>query len=84
MVDREIIERFVNEMRRRYAEQIAAVSLPNGTREYVEALLERGDPETIEFLLKLSYLMGLHTGFAAANAGARSPDPEPGRGPLQA
>ena len=35
MVDREIIERFVNEMRRRYAEQIAAVSLPNGTREYV-------------------------------------------------
>lgn len=83
-MDRALIERFINEMRERYAEQIAAVSLPDGTREYLELLLERDDPEALEFLLKLSYLMGLQTGFAAAHAGATTPDPEPGRGPLQA
>lgn len=83
-MNRELIERFINEMRERYAEQIAAVSLPDGTAEYLALLMERGDPEALEFLLKLSYLMGLQTGFAAANAGASAPEPEPGHGPLQA
>ena len=83
-MNRELIERFINEMRERYAEQIAAVSLPDGTAEYLALLMERGDPEALEFLLKLSYLMGLQTGFAAANAGANAPEPEPGHGPLQA
>ncbi len=83
-MNREIIEQFVTEMRRRYADQIEAVSLPDGSAEYIESLLESGDTESVEFLLKLSYLMGLQTGFAAAHAGAQTPDPEPGQGPLQA
>jgi hypothetical protein len=83
-VNRDLIERFINEMRERYAQQIEAVSLPDGTAEYLALLMERGDPEALEFLLKLSYLMGLQTGFAAAHAGANTPDPEPGHGPLQA
>lgn len=80
----ELIERFVSEMRERYAEQIASIALPDGTADFLELLVKRDDPETLEFLLKLSYLMGLQTGFAAANAGATSAEPEPGRGPLQA
>jgi len=83
-VNRDLIESFINEMRGRYAEQIEAVALPDGTTEYLELLMERGDAEALEFLLKLSYLMGLQTGFAAAHAGATTPDPEPGHGPLQA
>ncbi len=83
-MDRDLIERFINEMRERYSEQIAAVSLPEGSNEYIAHLIELGDPEAVEFLLKLSYLMGLQTGFAAAHAGALGPHPEPGHGPLQA
>lgn len=83
-MNRDLIESFINEMRGRYAEQIEAVALPDGTTEYLELLMERGDAEALEFLLKLSYLMGLQTGFAAAHAGATTPDPEPGHGPLQA
>lgn len=80
----DIIEQFINEMRERYAEQIAAVSLPDGTTEYLAKLLAEHDLSTLEFVIKLSYLMGLRTGFSAAHAGARAPDPEPGQGPLQA
>lgn len=83
-MNRDLIERFINEMRQRHAEQIAAVSLPEGTAEYLQLLMERGDAEALEFIIKLSYLMGLQTGFASAHAGANSPTPEPGRGPLQA
>lgn len=83
-MSQDLIERFVNEMRERYAEQIEAVSLPEGTGEYLAKLMEGGDPAALEFLIKLSYLMGLQTGFALANAGARSPEPSPGQGPLQA
>jgi len=84
MKDHEIIEQFVNEMRRRYADEVAQVSMPAGGREYLESLIEAGDPEAVEFLLKLSYLMGLQTGFAAAQSGATAPDPTAGKGPLQA
>lgn len=80
----EMIAKFVQEMREKHAEQVEAVALPEGTAAYLEVLLKEHDLETVEFLLKLSYLMGLQTGFAAAVGGARGPEPEPGRGPLQA
>lgn len=83
-MNRDLIEQFVTDMRSKYAEQIAAVSLPEGTTQYLEELMGADDHDTIEFLLKLSYLMGLQTGFAAASSGARTPEPEPGQGPLQA
>lgn len=83
-MNRDLIEQFVADMRSRYADQIASVSLPDGTADYLRELMAADDPETLEFLLKLSYLMGLQTGFAAATSGARAPEPEPGQGPLQA
>lgn len=83
-MNRDLIAQFVNEMKGRYSEQIAAVSLPDGSYEYIAQLISEGDVSAVEFLLKLSYLMGMQTGFAAAHAGASGPDPEPGHGPLQA
>lgn len=80
----DLIAQFVNEMKERYSEQIAAVSLPDGSEEYIARLISQGAVADVEFLLKLSYLMGMQTGFAAAHAGAQRPEPEPGNGPLQA
>lgn len=86
-MNKELIARFLQDMRERHAAQIDAVELPEGTREYLEYLedlVARSDTATLEFIVKLSYLMGLQTGFSAALAGASGPEPEPGRGPLQA
>lgn len=83
-MSKQMIEAFLKEMKGRYQEHIDAVALPEGTYEYVDELAQARDTETLLFMLKLGYLMGLQTGFAAAHAGATTPDPEPGRGPLQA
>ncbi len=79
-----MIEAFLREMRERYQEHIDAVDLPEGTREYVSEVSEAGDVETLMFMLKLGYLMGLQTGFAAAASGESGPVPPSARGPLQA
>lgn len=84
MTPKEVIAAFLREMREAHREQIDAVSLPEGTVEYVEERMAASDHDTLLFMLKLGYLMGLQTGFAAALAGERGPTPPPGRGPLQA
>ncbi len=83
-MNKELIERFLRDMREKHAAQIDAVALPEGTTEFIEDLVAAHNSETIEFMVKLSYLMGLQTGFSAALSGASGPEPEPGRGPLQA
>ncbi|MDE0098597.1 MAG: hypothetical protein OXM87_03125 [Truepera sp.] len=84
-VSKDIIEAFLNEMRRLHKREVGAVNLPEGTREYVEERLREGDIETVMFMLKLGYLMGLQTGFAAAQAGEQQVPPASStRGPLQA
>lgn len=83
-MSKSMIQAFLNEMKERYAEQIDAVDLPEGTREYVEEIASSGDLDTLLFMLKLGYLMGLQTGFAAAASGETGPVPPNARGPLQA
>jgi hypothetical protein len=78
-----LIDAFLQEMRRRYRDEIDAVALPDGTMDYVRGLVNEGDVETLVFMLKLGYLMGLQTGFAAGQAGESEP-PRDGRGPIQA
>ncbi|CAN5656060.1 hypothetical protein BH23DEI1_BH23DEI1_08280 [soil metagenome] len=78
----DLIETFLAEMRRRYREEIDAVTLPDGTLDYVRRRVEAGDVDTIVFMLKLGYLMGLQTGFAAGQAG--DAEPPRGPGPMQA
>ncbi|HRN18509.1 MAG TPA: hypothetical protein PLU66_05425 [Trueperaceae bacterium] len=83
-MNKELIARFLRDMREKHSAQIDAVALPEGTREFIDDLVNAHDSETIAFMVELSYLMGLQTGFSAALSGASAPEPEPGRGPLQA
>lgn len=77
-----MIQAFLEEMRRRYAQEVDAVGLPDGTLEYIEGRVAAGDAETLMFMLKLGWLMGLQTGFAAGRAGDDMPSGFPG--PMQA
>lgn len=76
-----LIQNFLEEMRRRYADEVDAVGLPDGTLEYVKSRVTAGDSDTLLFMLKLGWLMGLQTGFAAGRAGDDMPR---GPGPIQA
>lgn len=76
----EIIETFLTQMREQHDDEIRAIELPEGTEAYVAACAERGDHETLTFMLKLAYLMGLRAGYAAQ----REETPERSGGPLQA
>jgi hypothetical protein len=79
-----MIEAFLNEMRKRYQDEIDAVALPDGTLEYIMERVSERDAETLQFMLKLGYLMGLQTGYAAGKAGDDQPDGSVAQGPLQA
>lgn len=70
-------------MRERHQSEIEAIELPEGTEEYLQEKMAAGDSETLGFMLKLSYLMGLHTGLAAQReeGAPRSGTPS---GPLEA
>lgn len=79
------VEAFLNEMRARHEEQIEGIEFPDGTLEYVSERIAEGDATTLIFMLKLGYLMGLQTGFAAGRAGEEGPPDGSGPiGPLQA
>lgn len=82
--EREQISRFLQQMRDRHGTDIEAVALPEGTHAYVEQLVEEGDSETLLFMLKLGYLMGVQAGFAMAASGSQAPSGPSGPGPLQA
>ena len=84
-MSRDMIAEFLTEMRSRYSDEIESVNLPEGTREYLAERVENGEVEALEFMLKLGYLMGLQTGFAAAQGGASEPPSTSNTpGPIQA
>ena len=76
----EIIETFLAQMREQHADEISAVELPEGADAYIAERVEGGDTQTLTFMLKLAYLMGLHAGYAAQQ---EEPSGSPS-GPLQA
>ncbi len=81
-MSKEAIEAFLASMRERHADEIEAIELPEGTEDYLKERVGAGDGETLSFMLKLSYLMGLQAGFAAqAQDAARPRTPS---GPLEA
>lgn len=59
------IEAFLAQMREQHQGEIDAIELPEGTEDYLQEKMAAGDSDTLSFMLKLSYLMGLHTGLAA-------------------
>ena len=83
-MSKETIRAFLEEMRRSYQREIDAVALPEGTDEYVQERIADHDRETLLFMLKLGYLMGLQTGFAAGRDGDDQPGGPDLPGSLQA
>lgn len=64
-MSKEAIAEFVARMKEQQKDQIQAMELPAGTEEYVQERIKAGDQETLVFMLKLGYVMGLQTGYAA-------------------
>ena len=83
-MSKETIRAFLEQMRESYQEEIDAVALPEGTDAYVEERVAADDRDTLLFMLKLGYLMGLQTGFAAGRNGDDQPSGPDLQGPLQA
>ena len=87
MTELDQIRAFLEAMRERHSEQIDNIELPEGTYEYMQSLVDAGDTESLMFVLKLSYLMGLQTGFAVAGESPGSsgtPTGDSGSGPIKA
>jgi hypothetical protein len=83
-MSKETIRAFLEEMRRSYQKEIDAVALPEGTDAFVEERIAHDDCDTLLFMLKLGYLMGLQTGYTAGRAGDDQPSGPDVPGPLQA
>lgn len=83
-MSKDAVSAFLQEMRKRYQAEIDAVALPEGTEEYVAERIDQDDRETLLFMLKLGYLMGLQTGYAAGRSGGDQPGGPDLPGPLQA
>jgi hypothetical protein len=81
--EKELIAKFISQMREHHAADVDAIDLPPGMNDYVAERIEQGDVETLLFMLKLGYIMGLQTGVAASQDGQKSQGRTPW-GPIQA
>jgi hypothetical protein len=61
---KEAIAIFIRQMKDNHAKEVAAIDLPPGMNDYVQERILEGDLETIVFMMKLGYIMGLQTGVA--------------------
>ena len=84
-MSKDVVAAFLREMREQHRSEIEAIELPEGTGEYLLERAGEGDVDMLTFMLKLSYLMGLQTGYAAGSAEGEDEGPfSAPRGPLQA
>ncbi len=84
-MSKDVVAAFLKEMREQHRNEIEAIELPEGTGEYLLERAHAGDVDMLTFMLKLSYLMGLQTGYAAGSAEGEDEGPfSAPRGPLQA
>ncbi|MCA9837456.1 MAG: hypothetical protein KC422_11080 [Trueperaceae bacterium] len=82
---KEQLAQFIQQMKEQNGDEINKLELPPGADEYLDDLIAQGDTTTIMFMLKLGYVMGLQTGFAAAQAGQQTPPSSSSPfGPIQA
>jgi hypothetical protein len=82
---KEAIAIFIRQMKDNHAKEVASIDLPPGMNEYVEERIREGDLETILFMMKLGYIMGLQTGVAVGQDGEDAkPTTRRTFGPMQA
>ncbi|MEZ4630812.1 MAG: hypothetical protein R2880_08915 [Deinococcales bacterium] len=65
-MSKEAIADFIERMNHMHKDHIEALDLPEGTEAYVAERMASGDEKTLVFMLKLAYIMGLQTGYAAS------------------
>lgn len=53
------------QLRSEYGEVLQTMPLPDGLPEHLAELIERGDQEAIQFMLKIAWQFGAQAGFAA-------------------
>jgi hypothetical protein len=83
--EKETIAMFIRQMKENHAKDVAGIDLPPGMNEYVEERIREGDLETIVFMMKLGYIMGLQTGVAVEREGQDADKPTRRTfGPMQA
>lgn len=83
MDEKELIANFIKQMRENHASDVDGIDLPPGMNEYVAERIAQGDVDTLVFMLKLGYIMGLQTGVAASQSG-QNPRGKTPWGPIQA
>jgi len=67
-MSKDLIGAFIRQVREQHGAQIDAINLPEGVEAFIRECLETGDQDTLVFMLKLSHMMGLQTGYAARAA----------------
>ncbi|WP_339095466.1 DdrH [Deinococcus sp. VB343] len=73
------------QLRAEYGEQLGAMPLPDGLPEHLRGLIERGDEEAIQFMVKLAWQLGAQVGYAAGRREeGRVQMPQPPRSKVQA
>lgn len=55
------------QLRSEYGEQLGAMPLPDGLPEHLRGLMEQGDEEAIQFMIKLAWQLGAQVGYAAGS-----------------
>lgn len=53
------------QLRAEYGEQLQAMPLPDGLPEHLRSLIQAGDQDAIQIMLKLAWQLGAQVGFAA-------------------
>ena len=53
------------QLRAEYGEQLKQMPLPDGLPEHLHQLVQQGDEEAIQFMLKLAWQFGAQVGYAA-------------------
>ena len=59
--------RWFEQLRAEYGEQLKAMQLPRGLPEHLRQLIEQGDEDAIEFMLKVAWQLGAQVGYAAGS-----------------
>ena len=55
------------QLRNEYGEQLSAMPLPDGLPEHLRGLIEQGDEDAIQFMVRLAWQLGAQVGYAAGS-----------------
>lgn len=71
------------QLRTEYGDQLKQMPLPEGLPEHLHQLIQKGDEDAIQFMLKLAWQFGAQVGYAAGSRQEDLPTP-PSRQSVQA